>query len=115
MPSRRPTKRAPARKSAPKTKPSSEVQKKPLPARSARPRTAARESTLFERKTIRDFGDKALGELKAKGLQVTELPAAEQAKLRDKLQPVVQKFSKEFGEATSKEMLAELEKIRGKK
>ena len=76
---------------------------------------AAREATLFERKTIREFGDKALGELKQKGLQVTELPAAEQAKLRDKLQPVIAKFSKEFGEAASKEMIAELDKGRGKK
>ena len=45
-------------------------------------------------------------------MQVTELSAAEQAKLRDKLKPVVEKFSKEFGEATAKEMTAELGKIR---
>lgn len=76
---------------------------------------AARESTLFERKTIRDFSDKALAELKKEGMQVTELSAAEQAKLRAKLQPVVAKFSKEFGEASAKEMLAELERIRAKK
>lgn len=76
---------------------------------------AARESTVFERKTIRDFSDKALAELKKEGMQVTELPAAEQAKLRAKLQPVVAKFSKEFGEASAKEMLAELERIRAKK
>jgi TRAP-type transport system periplasmic protein len=76
---------------------------------------AARESTLFERKTIRDFSDRALAELKKEGLQVTELPAAEQAKLRAKLQPVVAKFSKEFGEASAKEMFAELERIRAKK
>jgi tripartite ATP-independent transporter DctP family solute receptor len=76
---------------------------------------AARESTLFERKTIRDFGDKALGELKQKGMQVTELAPAEQAKLRTKLQPVIDKFSKDLGEATSKEMFAELEKIRAAK
>jgi TRAP-type transport system periplasmic protein len=76
---------------------------------------AAREATLFERKTIREFGDKALGELKKNGMQVTEWSAADQAKVRDKLQPVVAKFSKEFGEANAKEMLAELEKIRGKK
>jgi tripartite ATP-independent transporter DctP family solute receptor len=74
---------------------------------------AAREATLFERKTIRAFGDKALGELKAKGLQVTELPAAEQAKLRTKLQPVLAKFSKDFGEDTTKDMLAEIAKVRG--
>ena len=73
---------------------------------------AAREATLFERKTIRDFGEKALGELKTKGVQVTELPAAEQARMRDKLQPVVAKFSKEASEATTKEMFAELERIR---
>ena len=73
---------------------------------------AAREATLFERKTIRDFGEKALGELKGKGVQVTELSSAEQAKMRDKLQPVVAKFSKEASEATTKEMFAELERIR---
>jgi len=75
---------------------------------------AAREATLFERKTIREYGDKALGELKKNGMQVTEFSAPEQAKLRDKLKPVVDKFSKEFGEATAKEMTAELAKIRAK-
>jgi len=76
---------------------------------------AGREATLFERKTIREFSAKALAELKGHGLQITELPAAEQDKMRVKLQPVVAKFSKEFGEATSKEMFSELEKIRAKK
>ncbi len=75
---------------------------------------AAREATLYERKTIRAFSDKALGELKKVGMQVTELPAAEQAKLRTKLQPVLAKFSKEFGEDTTKEMMAELAKARAK-
>jgi TRAP-type transport system periplasmic protein len=75
---------------------------------------AAREATAFERKTIREYGDKALGELKKNGMQVTELSAAEHAKMRDKLKPVVDKFSKEFGEATAKEMTAELGKIRAK-
>jgi tripartite ATP-independent transporter DctP family solute receptor len=73
---------------------------------------AAREATLFERKTIREFSENALGELKKKGMQITELAPAEQAKLREKLQPVVTKFSKEFGEGTAKEMMTELEKIR---
>lgn len=76
---------------------------------------AAREATLFERKTIRDFDVKAMAELKGKGLQITELPAAEHARLADKLKPVVAKFSKEFGEATAKEMNDELAKIRAKK
>lgn len=74
---------------------------------------AAREATLYERKTIRAFGDKALGELKKVGMQVTELPPAEQAKMRTKLQPVLAKYAKEFGEDTTGELNAELAKVRG--
>ncbi|KQM75436.1 TRAP transporter substrate-binding protein [Xylophilus sp. Leaf220] len=77
-------------------------------------REAAREATQFERKAIRALSDKALDELRKVGMQITELPPAEQAKLRDKLQPVVAKFSKEFGEDTTREMMAELNKARGK-
>nr|WP_315183536.1 TRAP transporter substrate-binding protein [uncultured Albidiferax sp.] len=73
---------------------------------------AAREATLYERKTIRAFSEKAVGELKKAGMQVTELPAAEQAKMRTKLQPVLAKFSKEFGEDTTAEMAGELAKLR---
>ncbi len=76
---------------------------------------AAREATLFERKTIRAFSQTALADLKKNGMQVSELSAEEQTKMRAKLQPVIAKFSKDFGEATSKEMMAELDKIRGKK
>jgi tripartite ATP-independent transporter DctP family solute receptor len=76
---------------------------------------AGREATVFERKTIREFSDKALADLKKHGMQVTELSAAEQTKLREKLKPVIDKFSKDFGDATAKEMFAELEKVRGKK
>jgi len=84
------------------------------PAEQKAVQEAAREATLFERKTIREYGDKALGDLKKNGMQVTEFSAPEQAKLRDKLKPVVDKFSKEFGEATAKEMTADLAKIRAK-
>ena len=76
---------------------------------------AAREATLFERKTIRAFSETALGELKKTGMQITELPAAEQAKLRTKLQPVLAKYGKEFGEETTSEMMGELAKARGGK
>jgi len=76
---------------------------------------AAREATVFERKTIRAFSETALGELKKAGMQITELPAAEQAKLRTKLQPVLAKYGKEFGEETTSEMMGELAKARGGK
>ncbi|MBX9834004.1 MAG: TRAP transporter substrate-binding protein, partial [Burkholderiaceae bacterium] len=61
------------------------------------------------------FSETALGELKKAGMQITELPAAEQAKLRTKLQPVLAKYSKEFGEETTSEMMGELAKARGGK
>jgi TRAP-type transport system periplasmic protein len=73
---------------------------------------AAREATLYERKTIRAFSETALAELKKAGMQITELPAAEQAKMRSKLQPVLAKFSKEFGEDTTAELNGELAKLR---
>jgi TRAP-type transport system periplasmic protein len=75
---------------------------------------AAKEATQYERTTIREFGNKALGELKSKGMQVTELSPAEQTALRTKLKPVIDKYSKEFGEDTAKEMLADIEKARKK-
>lgn len=74
---------------------------------------SAREATLYERKTIRAFSDTALADLKKNGMQVTELPAAEHAKMRSKLQPVMAKFSKEFGEDTTAELNSELAKVRG--
>lgn len=74
---------------------------------------AAREATAYERKTIRAFSDTALADLKKAGMQITELPAAEHARMRGKLQPVLAKFSKEFGEDTTAEMMGELAKVRG--
>ena len=73
---------------------------------------AAREATLYERKTIRAFSETALAELKKAGMQITEMPAAEQAKMRSKLQPVLAKFSKEFGEDATTELNGELAKVR---
>ena len=71
---------------------------------------AADEAKAFERETIRAFDAKALDELKANGMQVTTLPEAEVAKLREKTKPVWAKFTTEFGEASAKEMLAALGK-----
>jgi TRAP-type transport system periplasmic protein len=69
---------------------------------------AAAEAKLYERQIIRDFEVKALEQLKAHGLQVTTLPEAEVAKLRDKTKPVWTKFTKEFGEASADEMMRAL-------
>jgi tripartite ATP-independent transporter DctP family solute receptor len=84
-------------------------------AEQAQVKEAAAEATQFERKVMRDYDRKALEEVKARGMQVTELSVAEQARMKDKLQPVVIKYSKEFGESTAKALLAELEQVRTSK
>jgi tripartite ATP-independent transporter DctP family solute receptor len=76
---------------------------------------AAIESRDFERKTIRAAGAKALADLKTAGMKVNELPAAEVTKLREKAQPIIAKYTVEFGEPVSKELFSELQKIRGAK
>jgi len=73
---------------------------------------AAIEAREFERKTIRAASNKALGELKTAGMKVNELPPAEVAKLRAKAQPIIAKYSKEFGEPVANDLYAELKKVR---
>ena len=50
-----------------------------------------------------------------KSMQVNELSAAEVTRLREKVQPVVDKFAREVGEATVKQANAELSRLRGGK
>ena len=73
---------------------------------------AATEATQTQRKVARDAASGNLADLKKAGMQVTELPAAEMTKLRDKMKPVIAKYSASVGEATVNEMMAELAKLR---
>jgi TRAP-type transport system periplasmic protein len=73
---------------------------------------AATESARYQREQSRSQQAAILEELKKSGMQVTELPAAEVAKLRDKMKPVIDKHSAGVGEATVKAVMAELEKAR---
>jgi TRAP-type transport system periplasmic protein len=50
--------------------------------------------------------------LKKNGMTITTFPPAEVAKLRDKMKPVIAKYSTSVGEATVNEMMAELAKLR---
>jgi TRAP-type transport system periplasmic protein len=72
---------------------------------------AALEASAFQRKTSRDAAAGQLDALKKAGMTVTELPAAEQAKLREKLKPVIDKHGAAIA-ATVAEMQAELAKAR---
>ena len=73
---------------------------------------AARESASYQRTQSRAQLQSGLEDLKKAGMQVTELPAAEVAKLRDKMKPVIDKHSASVGEQTVKAMMAELAKLR---
>jgi TRAP-type transport system periplasmic protein len=67
-------------------------------------------------KTQRDASRAALASnlelLKKNGMTVTQFPPAEVAKLREKMKPVITKYSANVGEATVNEMMAELAKLR---
>jgi tripartite ATP-independent transporter DctP family solute receptor len=72
---------------------------------------AANEAALYQRQVNREKAAGDLDALKKSGMQVTELSAAEQAKLREKLKPVVDKHGAAIA-ATVTEMQAELAKLR---
>lgn len=73
---------------------------------------AVAESTAYQRTQSRAALMAGLEDLKKGGMQVSELPAAEVAKLREKMKPVIAKHSATVGEATVKAMMAELDKVR---
>ncbi len=73
---------------------------------------AVAESTAYQRTQSRALLMAGLEDLKKGGMQVSELPPAEVAKLRDKMKPVITKHSAAVGEATVKAMMDELGKLR---
>jgi tripartite ATP-independent transporter DctP family solute receptor len=73
---------------------------------------AADESTQFQRKEARAAVAANLELIKKNGIAVTQLSSSEQDKLREKMKPVIAKFSASVGESTVNEMMAELAKLR---
>ena len=76
---------------------------------------AATEAGVYERKVSREENDKATENLKKRGMAVNEISPQEVARMREKTKPVTDKFVKESGEATAKEIYAEIDKVREKK
>ncbi len=72
---------------------------------------AALEAGKYQRQVNRDLAAGQLDQLKKAGMTVTELSGAEQAKLRDKFKPVIDKHGAAIS-ATVAELQAELAKIR---
>lgn len=73
------------------------------------------EARDYERKVTREANAKVLKELQAKGMAFNEIPPAEIAKMREKVKPVVDKYSKEVGEDLVKQTYAEIDKVRQQK
>jgi tripartite ATP-independent transporter DctP family solute receptor len=73
---------------------------------------AAVEAGKYQRQASRDAAGTTLEALKKAGMQVTELPPAEMAKLRDRMKPVIAKYSSGVGESTVNELMAELARLR---
>jgi len=76
---------------------------------------AARKSRDFERQDTRAEADKALADLKAKGMQVNELPAAEANRMREKLAAVNASIAANVGEALWKDVQGAVAQARGSK
>lgn len=76
---------------------------------------AANETRTYQRKVSREMEVKALEAVKAKGTVVTDVSAQERARMREKLKPVTDKYSKEVGEALVKAIYADIDKVHGKK
>ena len=73
---------------------------------------AADEAAKTQRAQSRAGVAASLDLLKKNGMAVTEFSPAEVAKLRDKMKPVIAKFSASVGDVTVNEMMAELAKFR---
>ena len=73
---------------------------------------AADEAGVYQRKLSRDVAAKSLDALKAKNMEVTVLPPAEIAKMRERLQPVIDKHTQSIGPDFVGEMMSQLEKFR---
>jgi len=72
---------------------------------------AANEAAKYERQVSRDADAGTLDQLKKAGMQVSEFSAAETAKLRERMKPVITKNGEAIPD-TVKDMLAELDKLR---
>ncbi len=76
---------------------------------------AVQASAKYQREQARGLVASALDNMKKNGMQVSQFPEAELAKLRDKLRPVTAKYGVTVGQDLVKELQAEIEKAASKK
>ena len=78
-------------------------------------RDSCAEACEYERKASRDLDVKVLAKMKAKGLIVNDISAAERARMRDKVKPVIEKYTTLVGLDLVKQAYAEIEPVRKQK
>jgi TRAP-type transport system periplasmic protein len=77
--------------------------------------SAADEARTYQRQLSRRANTAAVELLKKGGMQVVELSPRETARIRERIKPVLAKYSSQIGEPLVKELNGELAKIRGGK
>jgi TRAP-type C4-dicarboxylate transport system substrate-binding protein len=77
-------------------------------------REAAAEMAPYQREASRGLSAKALDQLRQEGVEVVELPPEELAKMRERVKPVVDKYTQEIGAELVGEIRAEIAKVRDK-
>jgi tripartite ATP-independent transporter DctP family solute receptor len=75
----------------------------------------AEETRTFERAEELRQAAEVVGQLKAKGMSVTEMPAAELEKIRAAVQPVIDKNAETIGTDFVQSFYSELKKVRGQR
>ena len=73
---------------------------------------AALEATAYERQTSRELNAKLRGELARLGMQINDVSPQERARMREKLQPVIAKYTAGAGEETAREFFAAIDQAR---
>jgi tripartite ATP-independent transporter DctP family solute receptor len=76
---------------------------------------AATEAGLFERQYSREANEKSMQTLRGHGMQITELPAEEIDRMRQKVKPVTDKYVQSIGPQLVQEMQVEVQKVRDAK
>ncbi len=73
---------------------------------------AAAEATVYERATSRALNARLRAELAHLGMQINDVSPQERTRMREKLQPVIAKYTAGAGEETAREFFAAIEQAR---
>jgi tripartite ATP-independent transporter DctP family solute receptor len=71
---------------------------------------AANEATLFQRQTSRDLNGSLRGELVKQGMVINDVTDAERVRMREKLKPVIDKYTAQVGADVSKQFFDAISK-----